>query len=431
MPTGGAQLQLVARGDQDLFLTGSPQMTFFRQVYRRYTPFAIESVRIPMTGVFDFGRLVTVDIPRSGDLLGPLILEIVLPALVPDAGASPPNLSYVNGIGYAMIEWASLQFGSQEIDRQTGEWLYTQMRLTTPGAKKDGIYNMTGFQEAFTDTSMPGPLRLYVPLGFWFNRNPGLALPLLALQKTPVRLQLQLKAARNCVFSSVMDGTPSGSPVYTPQNLPSVVDATLWGEYYYLGADEQRRFVAYPHEYLIEQVQKVPRTSVPASVSLVNIPLNLNHPIKQLIWLVQEDRTRAANEPFNYSNRQLVETGVVGDLIDAVVVRVDGVDRFEQRSANWFRLVEPWLHQTAVPLDFIYTYSFSLAPEAQQPMGSLNASALNSIVLALIMHTETLYDEFEDLVTYNGHLDCTVAVYASNYNILRIREGLGGLLFAT
>jgi hypothetical protein len=431
MPTGGGTLQLVAQGDQDVFLTGSPQLSFFRFVYRRYTPFAMESVRIPVTGVLDFGRLVTVDIPRSGDLLGSLILELVLPALQLDAGDSPPPLSYVNGIGYAMIEWASLQFGGQEIDRQTGEWLYTQMQLTTPGAKRDGIYNMVGFQDAFTDGAMPGPMRLYVPLGFWFNRNPGLMLPLLALQRTPIRLQIQFRAARNCVFSTAMDGTPPGVAVYSPQNLPTVTDATLWGEYVYLGKDEQRRFVNNAHEYLIEQVQRMPRTSVPASVALVNIPVHFNHPLKELLWLVQEDRTKAANEIFNYSNRQNVETGTVVDLIDAVVIRIDGVDRFEQRSAQWFRLVEPWLRHTAVPDDFIYTYAFSMSPESAQPMGAMNASALNSIVLSLIMHTSDYDDEWDDEPSVPGHQDCSVAVYATNYNILRIVDGLGGLLFAT
>jgi hypothetical protein len=428
MPSGGAALQLIAKGQQDLYLTGSPQITFFRQVYRRYTNFANESLRIPVTGNVDFGQLVSVEVPRLADLLGALTLELDLPALVPDPGPSPPNLSYVNGIGFAMIEYVSVMLGQQEIDRQTGEWLYARMQLTTPGAKQLGIYNMVSYMSAYSDQSAPGPLHLYVPLDFWFCRSPGLALPLLALQKTPVRLYIKFRPASAMVFSDAMEGSGNGC-VYAPQNLPSITSLTLWGEFYFLDTDEQRRFVANDHEYLITTVQRQPSQSIPAAVTLANVDLVFNGPISEIVWLVQEDRTKAANEPFNYSNLQLTETGYQGDLIESAVLRVDGYTRFEDRSAQYFRLVVPWLRHTCVPNDFIYCYSFSLAPEADQPMGSLNASAVNSLVLSLTMTSNDAATNAQNGVPLTAHNDCSVTVYAFGYNVLRITQGLGGAVF--
>lgn len=446
MPAGGALLQLVASGRQDVYLTGSPQLTFFKQVVSRHTPYAMEAQRIPVEGTPDFGKLVTVTLPRGADLLHALYLEVELPALQQDAGPSPPNLSYVNGIGHAMIEYVALYIGQQEIDRQTGEWLHMQMQLCTPGAKTIGMYNMVGYQDAFNERTQPGPLRLYVPLRFWFCNNVGLSLPLIALQSVPVRLHIKFRDAAQMVYSDTLatwtapggGGSSSSSSSngkcrggrYTPSHLPSIKNVTLWGDFVYLSVEERRRFVATEHEYLITQVQAQPRHSVPAAVDRVSIPLTFNHPLSEILWVVQEERTRATNEWFNYSNRQLTEYGTVGDLMEAAVLQLDGYDRFEKRSATYFRLVVPYQRHTAVPNDFLYCYSFSLNPEAQQPMGSLNASRVNSFVLSLDMVTSGGNTACSsEGVELRSHRDCSVAVYAQSYNVLRIAQGLGGLVF--
>jgi hypothetical protein len=140
--------------------------------------------------------------------------------------------------------------------------------------------------------------------------------------------------------------------------------------------------------------------------------------MKEMIWVVNQDRMLQAHEWFNYGSRMLNEFGIPNlDLIATGLVQLDGYDRFEEQSAQYFRLVQPYQRHTAIPNDFIYVYSFSLAPEAAQPQGSCNGSRIDSIVLQLRM---------SPYVTSRS-AGCTV--YATNYNVLRIVAGLGGVLF--
>lgn len=410
---GGGLLQLVATGRQDIYLTGNPQTTFFKQVYRRYTNFSVESCRIDFDGSTDFGKLIVATIPRKGDLLNTLILEVSLPKI---SQSTPGDIdtSWVNGIGHAMIDYISLEIGGKEIDRQYGEFLHLKSELEIPESKRNGYNNMVGYQEAFTQEAQPGPLKLYIPLKFWFCNSVGLSLPLVALQAHPVRVYIKLRPLQELFYRDalVIDLTQNVSPVVNP------ISFVMWGDYIHLDTDERRRFSSSKHEYLIEQCQIQRRTAVNAGVNLVNITLDFNNPIKELIWVVQQDRILASNERFNYTNRHLIEQHVlVDDQITNAVIRIDGYDRFEARDASYFRLVQPFQRHTRVPDDFIYNYCFSLVPEAAQPMGSLNASRIDTIVLSMNMNP--------NIVRYNSG----VTVYATNYNVFRIVAGLGGVLF--
>jgi len=437
MSNSGGLLQLVSTGRQDIYLSGNPQTTFFKQVYRRYTNFAVETQRIPFDTAVDFGKLITTTIPRNGDLIGQMYLEIELPEITfagpisqqtGIATEAPTNyedsaasVSWVNGIGYAMIEYVSIWIGQQEIDRQYGEFLYLWQQLTTPGSKRAGINHMTGQQDVYNDQSQKGPLHLYIPLQFWFCRNPGLSLPIIALQATPVKIWIKLRNGNDMLFSNNLeDAVLAGSPV--PKQLtvlpPTITEMTLWADYVYLDNEERRRFVSSKHEYLIEQVQQQKRYSIPQNTSIINVPLTFNHPMKEMIWVVNQDRMLQAHEWFNYGSRMLNEFGIPNlDLMGSGLLQFDGYDRFEEQSAPYFRLMQPWQYHTAIPNDFIYVYSFSLAPEAAQPQGSANASRIDSIILQLRMNTRV------------QSRSAGATVYATNYNILRIVAGLGGVLF--
>jgi len=410
---GGGLLQLVATGRQDIYLTGNPQTTYFKQVYRRYTNFSTESCRIDFDGSTDFGKLIVATIPRKGDLINTLILEVSLPKI----SQTTPGLidtSWINGIGHAMIDYISLEIGGKEIDRQYGEFLHLMSEFQVDASKRTGFYNMIGYQEAFTQEAQPGPLKLYIPLRFWFCNNIGLSLPLLALQAHPVRIYVKLRPLNELFYrdASVLDCNQTVSPVVNP------ISFVMWGDYIHLDTDERRRFTSSKHEYLIEQCQIQKKTAVNASSSLVNITLDFNNPLKELIWVVQQDRVLQSNEWFNYTNRLLIEQHVsLDDQISNVVLRIDGYDRFEVRDASYFRLVQPYQHHTRMPDDYIYNYSFSLAPEASQPMGSMNASRIDTIVLSMTMNP--------NIIRYNAG----VTVYATNYNVFRIAAGLGGVLF--
>jgi hypothetical protein len=378
---GGGLLQIVATGRQDIYLSGNPQTTFFKQVYRRHTNYSIESCRIDFDGAADFGKVVVATVPRKGDLLNTLMLEIVLPIL-PQTSSGTIDTSWVNGIGHAMLEYISLEIGGKEIDRQYGEFLHITAELQVDASKRVGFNNMIGYQEAYRQDSQPGPLKLYVPLRFWFCNNVGLSLPLVALQAHPVRILIKLRPLSTLWYRDTLALSPQQPLTSSGQFMPQLTSFVMWGDFIHLDTDERRRFVSSKHEYLIEQVQQQKKTAVVAGSSNVNIELDFNNPIKEIMWVVQQDRMLLTNETFNYSNRMLIERGVLlQDQISDAIIKLDGYDRFEVRDAAYFRLVQPWQRHTCIPRDYIYLYSFSLNPEAAQPQGSLNASRIDSIIL--------------------------------------------------
>ena len=446
MPAGGGLLQLVAQGKQDVFLTGNPQVSFFKMVYRRHTNFAVESQAMYFDGTPNFGQRITCLVPRRGDLLGPIYLDITLPRLTRNDASSTP-VSYVNSIGNALIQEITFEVGEQEIDRQTGAWMDIWTQLTTPAGQRDAYNTMIGRVDTYTvpkfipGVNSPG-LRLIVPLQFFFCRNPGLYLPLLALQYHPIRINITLAPLTKLYYNP---SPPSPSPellcppdAATYLNPASITNIMLWGDYVYLDTEERRRFVSTSHEYLIEQVQYTPPISVLARQQTVNVKVDFNHPIKEFIFVAQRDYMQQINELFNYSslaigedtsgstlNTYLQDDQPRTDLISTAVLQLDGYDRFQARDAPYFRLYQPFTHHTTTPVNnFLYVYSLALRPEDAQPSGTLNASRIDSINWQITMNP--LLD-MPSVTPNRGN--CSIRVYATNYNIFRVVNGYGGLLF--
>jgi hypothetical protein len=421
----GGLLQLVAMGKQDVFLTGNPQMTWFKMVYRRYTNFAIESQPMYFDGTGDFGKRITCLVPRRGDLLSQVILEVSLPALT-DVSGNP--VAYVNSVGHAMIQEITLEVGEQEIDRQNGEWMEIWSSYTTTSDKQTGFYNMIGKVDGYPQQTAFGPLKLYIPLRFWFCKNPGMALPLIALQYHPVRINLTIRPLSQLCISPVLTSiTPT-----TFEVMPaSIQDIMLWGDYIYLDVEERRRFVSSTHEYLIEQTQYSPVIPVPSGSTTASLHIEFNHPVRELFWYIQRDDMTRYHEYFNYSSLGVNEDGVRQDLLIDTVLQLDGFDRFQVRDAGYFRLVQPWQYHTVIPEDFfVYSYSFALRPEDVQPTGSMNASRIDSIVLQVTVNT-TLQVQLPPPApqTPFGIGNMHARVYGINHNVFRIADGFGGVLF--
>lgn len=415
----GGLLQLVAQGKQDVFLTGNPQMTWFKMVYRRYTNFAVESQPMYFDGTPDFGKKITCNVPRRGDLLSQVFLEVTLPALnlLNADGSIGPAVSYVNSVGHALIQEITIEVGEQEIDRQNGEWMEIWSNYTTTKDKQTGFYNMIGKVDGYSPPTLYGPIKLYIPLHFWFCKNPGLALPLIALQYHPIRINLTLRPLNKLFFSQALT-TPACS---TLQVAPAqITDLMLWGDYIYLDPEERRRFVSSTHEYLIEQVQYTAPIAVAPGSTSASLRLEFNHPVRELFWFIKRDDMNRYNEYFNYSSLGTFEIGTRTDILSDAVLQLDGFDRFKVRDAGYFRLVQPWQYHTVVPEEsFVYSYSFALRPEDVQPSGSMNASRMDSIVLQISLN--------QTLVNTIGTL--TSRVYAINHNVFRIADGFGGVLF--
>ena len=414
MTGNGGLLQLVAVGKQDVFLTGNPQITWFKFVYRRHTNFAVEAVEMYSDNEPDFGKKISWLVPRSGDLLGPCILEITLPTL--HLSTTDEAVAYVNSIGHALIQEITVTIGEQEIDRQTGEWMEIWSNLTTSESQKFGFWDMIGKVDGYSQPTLVGPLKLYVPLQFWFCKNPGLYLPLLALQYHPVRINITFRPLQQCFWTPNIVKDCKDITV----KAAHITDCTMWGDFVYLDVDERRRFVSTAHEYLIEQVQYTSQIAIPPSSQSIPVPIEFNHPVREFIWVLQRQMVIDNKEWFNFSSLSVTETGTRTDILANAVLQLDGFDRFQVRDATYFRLVQPWQRHTTIPSDdYIYCYSLALRPEELQPSGSMNASRIDSIVLQ-IMTSQT---------TVPALGNCTVRVYATNHNVLRVVDGFGGVLF--
>jgi len=410
--SSGAVLQLAARGQQDLFIMGNPQITYFKSVFKRHTPFAMETTENFFNGIHKTGQKLQCKLERVGDMVHQIYLRFKLPSLQLIQGEDNLYTSWVNSIGYVLINYIEIQIGNKVIDRQYGQWMDIWSELTTPDDKRDALYNMIGKSNFFTNSTQNGPLDLYVPLQFWFCKNIGDALPLVAIQHQDIRINVQLKSF-NLLYTS-------NNFSQAEQVLPSMIEfdqISLLVNYIFLDTDERRYFAQSNHFYLIEQLQ-MSKQSLDINEEINIIELPFNHPVKELIWVFQGQKVKNLRQWTNYSGDPITLLGSEPKppIIDAII-RFEGVERFEIREERYFRVVLPWKYHTAVPTDnFIYVYSFSENPEKTQPSGSANFSRLDRATLHVRTNNQT--DEF----------DCTV--YALNYNIFRIVGGITGIMFA-
>ena len=572
-------MQLVAYGAQDVYLTGNPQITYWKVTYRRYTNFAMESIEQTFNGQADFGRRVTCTISRNGDLAYTTILQVTLPQIGQELAGSSDQGVYARWLdfpGEQLISQVEVEIGGQRIDRHYGDWMHIWNQLTVNASQQKGYWSMVGNTTQLTYLTDPsfsavdGPCQsnaprqicaprnalpettLYIPLQFWFCKNPGLALPLIALQYHEVRINIDLRPIDECLWAvNTLAPTTSGSVKCTNAYNQSLVAASLFVDYVFLDTDERRRMAQNPHEYLIEQLQFTGDESVGSSSN--KIKLNFNHPVKELIWVVQPDsnvdycasldgQSTLFNilgaQPFNYTdavdalpnaihafggpnsiagprgasgsanydfinanglfanaaavdggpyidlsnNSPTTTAGLIaaldnskdywgypgntafsgvtsgnpnvydfaqptGDPQESLVsdagtfvlsetalalhcwgenpvvtakLQLNGQDRFSEREGSYFDLVQPFFAHTRTPDTGINVYSFALRPEEHQPSGTCNFSRIDNATLQLILSNATV----------EGTSTAKVRVYATNYNVLRIMSGMGGLAYS-
>ena len=409
---GGGLMQLVAYGAQDIYLTGNPQITFFKIVYRRHTNFAIEAIEQTLTGNADFGRKTKCTISRNGDLLTKLILQVTLPALNQSQNSSTWH-GYVNSVGHALIKSVTVSIGGQKIDKHYSEWLEIWNELTIAEEHRAGFNECIGKfdSDVSLETNATSAKTYYIPLQFWFCRNPGLALPLIALQYHEVDVEFEFRALKELVRSDVSITIPQDGD----GNTAKITSASLWADYVYLDTDERRRFAQVSHEYLIEQLQVSGPDSYDTGNSNHKIAMDFNHPVKEVVWAIGLDSnsqvsTNSGNQIFNFAS----STG--SDSFTDAKISFNGHDRMTPRNASYYRLVQPCQHHTRVPSKHIYVYSFGLKPEDHQPSGTCNFSRIDTATLHL---TSTGFTS----------ADAKIRVFATNYNVLRVMSGMGGVAF--
>ena len=486
---GGGLIQLSAFGAQDIYLTGNPQFTFFKTVYRRHTNFAIETIEQIYNGNANPGNKITFDIARVGDLISGIMLEIdyhhkfTLDKIILENNNNDtldfdnnntPKFTQENGIitltsngnngnnttttididndgnadnidlnkefgnlnniykrlGFFMFEYIELEIGGQLIDTHYGDWMDIWCYLTHNYGKSKQLERLiNGSINSNYDDNIK---KLYVPLQFWFCRNPGLALPLIALQYHEVKINIQIKKLEKIIESTVNNDNigikitstiEEGAKSFTKENTTVtfngkdniiIDDFKILIDYVYVDTDERRRFAQTSHEYIFEQLQYSNIMCVNKGTN--NIELRFNHPVKELIWILQKKDN--INKNFNY-----FRDDKENDLMKSAKIQLNNIDRFSNREATYFRLVQPYkYHNGYMSQDSeneyggFYSYSFSLNPEEYQPSGSCNFSRIDNAVLTMDCHDDAN--------------EAMLKIYAVNYNVIRIMKGMGGLAYS-
>jgi hypothetical protein len=419
----GGLMQLVAYGAQDVYLTGNPKVTFFQAVYKRHTNFAMENIEQTVNGTASDSGRVSVTIARNGDLVSDMYVELKAKGTVIKTSGDVDDDCWA---AERAIKDVELSIGGQRIDKHYQRWWRLYSELYLDESKKATWGKMT--------TPAVDAGQMFLPLIFFFNRNPGLALPLIALQYHEVRLDFDLSAE----FDQYTDGSTF----------------KVYANYIYLDTEERRRFAQKGHEYLIEQVQHTGTDAMAVAGQTKQIRLSYNHPVKELVFCADRGSVSRANLWNFTSTDEVVTTDVGSQLavstataiptalsgapllvqdkaadgttsvwteeatgpVDTFKLVLNGQDRFKEQSGKYFNSVQPFQHHTGSPVPGVYSYSFALKPEEHQPTGTCNFSRIDNAQVAI--------------KTKAGAVATNLNMFAVNYNVLRIQSGMGGLAFS-
>jgi hypothetical protein len=389
----GALTQLAAIGQQDIYLSGSPDFTFWKCGYQQHTNYTVEPIALTFQSSAAAGKKVTASISRNGDLVFEVYLKLTLAA-----NTATATSHYTNAIGHALIDHVDIEIGGHRHDRHYGDFLEIWSELSDPPAnekrEKIGKFDSLAQQIVAAQSEQV----LYVPLQFWFNRHRCHALPMIALQYHEVKIHVQFNK---------LDTSPGATDA-------SLSDASLLVDYVFLDTAERRMFAQQPHEYLLDQLQYVGAHSIAQGTDSSTIQLNFNHPVKELIFVIQRGDKKGT---FDYSLDGAGEfVGQGSEPLREAKLQLNGHSRFENLDAKYFRVLQPYKHHSRIPNRYIYVFSFAAHPETYEPTGSCNFSRIDTVTLQLDLQK-----------TLTGS-ECRV--YARSVNVLRILSGMAGLRYA-
>ena len=441
---GGGLIQLIAIGEQDKFITGNPQITFFKSVYKRHSNFAMEPKQQIFSGGVNFGQLNSCKVSKDGDLISGMALYINLGSLNDNYENKNNNIciseidmncfcnkclkkkegtvfSWVNGIGHAIIDYIEIEIGGYVIDKQYGEWFDVWTELTQNYEKKAAYYELIGKKDpgGYSVKSFQKSIELIVPLNFWFCKNVGLSIPCIAITNHDIKVNIKWRQFDHLWISNM------------PNNKPKIPDfkASLLIDYIYLDLYERKKFAKSNHFYLIEQIQANGDYYFQKNNKSPIIKLNFYHPVKEIIWAIQradvllrsndndEEDFSYGNDWFNFSNSKNFTSSGIEDVFDTAVLQINGSERFNYLPAKYFRLLQPYKYHTKCPNNFVYVYSFALKPEEHQPTGTCNFSNFDNSRLILNMKKQNILSDY------------IIKTYAINYNLLIVTKGMVGLGF--
>jgi hypothetical protein len=398
----GGLTQLIAIGAPDVFLIGEPQRSLWKRNAVRRTNFAIESIET----TFDlrFGAPSFVTIKRAGDLVKNCVLEIAMKRSSTESFY--PAEQFIKSI--------TVMIGGQEIEHipDFPNWSRVHDELFNTTEIRAANYRMQNFR----DDDPPGAIRtFYVDLPLFFSKNLSSAIPMIALQYHEIQLKFVFNEPYNI---------PGIDSVYVPQ-------VRFYTDYVYLDKIEREYFVSNPHEYIIEQLQTF---TVPSKISdsiatgIYDLPFNL--PTRYIIWFYKSN----LHGQYTTSNFQF-ETNEAFAPMYSAILKCNGVDRFSERPGGYFNLVQPTQAVGQAPSAGIYMYSFGVKANEQDSAGTLNFSRLDVVTLSITSKAATaasITDILDTSTTLESGMTKfnDITVFARNFNVLRVMEGMGGLVFS-
>lgn len=419
------RVQLASVGTQDEFLTGTPEITYFLKRFKRHTKFAVETIDNALDGDKTFGSRLRCTIPRKGDLIRNIYMRIELSELT--YATAPYNMGYTDSIGHAIIEYADLIIGGQTIERLPGEYIEIYSDMFISESQQRGVTWLTGktgdregLGPASTSSGVTSayygayPRIFFVLLPFYFTRHSSLAIPLSAIDRHEVEVEIKLRPLNQVIVQPPSATAPPSDPTGTVNNISMPI------EYVFVTDDEINYIKNQPIDYVITQLQ-LSKFVMEANETSKKMLLRFVNPVKELYFVIQDqdrvsDSIATGNDWFNFKNTQM-SSFPLNEQLSSLALSFNNEERIsaEVADAIFMRQIQPMNAHTRVPTRYLYNYSFSLDPENYLPTGQVNMSRIQNKILKLnTTHTTKKRD---------------VRVYAKSYNILRIQYGLAGLLF--
>ena len=396
----GGRIQLATTGLQDIFLTGDPDITYFQQVYKKHSKFALETVdNVFYNKSVNFGDTIRAVVERRGDLIRNIYFRIELSEI------DPSTIAYTNSIGNAIVEYADLIIGGQVIQRINGEYMEIFNQMFVDESQQSGVTVTTGTTSSRTGLlAFPSYRTFYMNLPFYFRRDDSLAIPLCALTLQEVEVEIKLRPLGEIVVQNAA-GVPN------PLSA-RILKVSMPVEYVFLQDDEKNYYKSHKLEQSITQLQMHTET-IPPDIGEFQIRLPFINPVKELYMVIQNKSNVAPdqNDWFNYTNNgkpQLKSLQL--DFNNETYINPDVADDL------FLRILQPMNRHTRVPSIYVYNYSFALDPENFRPTGQVNMSRIQNKLVTINLN-ESISQERE------------VRIYAKSYNILRVEHGLGGVLF--
>ena len=387
------RINLAVTGIQDQWLTSEPEFSHFLTNFKRHTKFSTEAIETPFDGEPDFDTSVECRIPdNKGDLIRSMMLKFTLPQPTGTPG-SGKDVRYNKSIGYRIIEYVDLRIGGQTIERLTGDYIYMYNQIRNNHDDVDQtLYFLTGHND-YIPVSYDWDYSVMLP--FYFFRHSSLAIPVCALTKQMVEIEVKFKKLEDVTVTYT---TASGAIEDPPSDVSSSIKkVSLITDFFYITENEKNFLLSRPIEYVITQLQ-VSQFKMKAGETKKSGMLNFKNPVKEMFFIAISD------DVFKYNPiKHVIMKFNNNTIIDADNLMLS----YEQ----------PLKYYTGTTENNFGVYSFSLKPETYYPTGQVNMSRIAHNLIEV------------ELDSPDSSFEHKVYVYAVNYNVLHVESGLGGLKF--